>query len=142
MKESAVLSLRLLADCKRARLTCISSPCSIKYAKQKAIVKHRFKLSCESAQMLPSRCLFPRFLTALSAQRAPTAALSLLQRDSSRSLRHGNFSRERIAVPNMAILRPALLCARNIGPRASHANAHSAPTEGYTQCYCKRDRIS
>lgn len=43
----------------RERLTWISALCSIKHAKQKAIVKHRFKLSCESVQMLPSLSPFP-----------------------------------------------------------------------------------
>lgn len=83
---------RLLADCKRARLTWISALCSIKHAKQKAIVKHRFKLSCESVQMLPS--LFP-FPTPYPLN-SPYLYFPWFCR-----FYHGNFSRERIVGPNM-----------------------------------------
>jgi len=54
----------------RERETPISALCSIKHAKQKAIVKHRFKLSCEPAQMFPS----------LSPLREPHAIVSILGR--------------------------------------------------------------
>lgn len=94
-KESTLYSPRLLADCKRARLTWISAVCSIKHTKQKAIVKHRFKLSCESVQMLPSLSPFPSPYPLNS----PYPYFSWFCR-----LYHGIFSRERIVGPNMRVL--------------------------------------
>lgn len=95
-RKRAPYSPRLLADCKRARLTWISALCSIKHAKQKAIVKHRFKLSCESVQMLPSLSPFPG---SYPLNRGSLPYILWFCR-----LYHGNFSCERIAGPNMGVL--------------------------------------
>lgn len=98
-RKRALYSPRLLADCKRARLTWISALCSIKHAKQKAIVKHRFKLSCESVQMLPSLSPF----SGPYPLNSPYPYFPWFCR-----LYYGNFSCKRIARPNMGVISLSL----------------------------------
>lgn len=116
-------SPQLLADCKRTRLTGISALCSIKHAKQKAIVKHRFKLSCESAQMLPSLFPFSDPRTTLSTTPTPLTLLILCR------LCHENFSWKKIAGPNTDVLRSLHFVPYNI-VQAIRSRTYE-PIEGY-----------